>query len=223
MEVFETIAGMRNARKRLSEPVGFVPTMGYLHEGHLALVRKARSDNNAVVVSIFVNPTQFDPSEDFQTYPRDIQRDLSLLEREGVDIAFTPSVEEMYPERFDTYIHVGGVTRRLEGASRPGHFTGVATVVAKLFGIVKPNRAYFGRKDAQQLVVIGKMVADLNMDVEIVSVPTVREPDGLAMSSRNVYLNSREREAARVLWKALQGAKRLWAQGERRTARLRER
>ena len=215
MKVVETIADLKSLRPRLAEPVSFVPTMGYLHEGHLALVRQARAENPSVVVSIFVNPTQFGPHEDFARYPRDPQRDLALLEKEGVDIVFMPSVAEMYPPKFNNWVEVEKVAERLEGASRPGHFRGVATVVARLFDIVRPNRAYFGQKDAQQLVVIKKMVADLDMNLEIVAVPTVREPDGLAMSSRNTYLNPEERKAAVVLYQALNLAQKLWGQGEK--------
>jgi len=205
---------MKKLRLRLAEPVGLVPTMGYLHEGHLALVRQARMENSSVVVSVFVNPTQFGPHEDFTKYPRDPQRDLALLEKEKADIIFMPSAEEMYPPQFSSWVDVGRITERLEGASRPGHFRGVVTVVAKLFNIVQPTRAYFGQKDAQQVVVIKKMVADLNMNLEIVSVPTVREPDGLAMSSRNIYLSSEERQAATVLYRALCLAQQLYSQGE---------
>ena len=214
-QVIETIDGMKRPRQQLAEPVGFVPTMGYFHEGHLALVRQARAENPSVVVSIFVNPTQFGPQEDFNSYPRDPQRDLAMLEKEQVDIVFMPSVAEMYPPQFSSWVEVGKITEKLEDASRPGHFKGVTTVVAKLFNIVQPNKAYFGQKDAQQLVVIKKMVADLDMNLEIVAVPTVREPDGLAMSSRNTYLNPQERQAAVVLYQALSLAQKLWSEGKR--------
>jgi len=220
MKVIETIAEMKKLRLKLAEPVGLVPTMGYLHEGHLALVRQARIENSSVVVSIFVNPTQFGPQEDFRLYPRDPQRDLALLEKEKADIVFMPLVAEMYPPQFSSWVEVGRVTERLEGASRPGHFRGVATVVAKLFNIVQPTRAYFGQKDAQQAVVIKRMVADLNMNLEVVTVPTVREPDGLAISSRNTYLNPGERQAAVVLYRALSLARQLYSQGETDTERL---
>ena len=222
MKVIETIDEMRQLRLQLAEPVGFVPTMGYLHEGHLSLVRQARVENPSLVVSIFVNPTQFGPQEDFRQYPRDPQRDLALLEKDKTDIVFMPSVAEMYPPQFSSWVEVGRVTERLEGASRPCHFRGVATVVAKLLNIVQPNRAYFGQKDAQQAVVIKKMVADLNMNVEIVALPTVREPDGLATSSRNTYLNPEERQAATVLYQALCLAQKLWFQGEKDAERLRQ-
>jgi len=221
MRVVETIGQMRRVRDKLAEPVGLVPTMGYLHQGHLSLVRRARAENPSLVVSIFVNPTQFGPQEDFDHYPRDTERDLAVLEEEGTDIVFVPSVAEMYPPHFGAWVEVDRVTERLEGACRPGHFKGVATVVTKLFNIVQPTQAYFGQKDAQQVLVITKMVADLNMDLEIVTVPTVREPDGLAMSSRNAYLGTKERKAATVLYRALGLARQLWSQGERDARRLR--
>jgi len=222
MQVIETIAGMRQIRQSLAEPVGFVPTMGFLHQGHLSLVSKARNDNKSVVVSIFVNPTQFGPHEDFKTYPRDTRRDLSLLEKAEADIVFMPPAAEMYPPGFNSWVEVSQVTERLEGASRPGHFRGVTTVVAKLFNIVQPTRAYLGQKDAQQAVVIKKMVADLNMNLEVITLPTVREPDGLAMSSRNTYLDTEQRRAAAVLYQALTTVKRLYYQGERNAAYLRQ-
>ncbi len=215
MKVIETIDEMRRLRQQLAEPVGFVPTMGYLHEGHLSLVRRAVSENPSTVASIFVNPAQFGPREDFSTYPRDTQRDLSLLEKEKTDIVFMPSLDEMYPARFNSRVEVDKVTERLEGASRPVFFRGVTTIVTKLFNIVRPTRAYFGQKDAQQAIVVRKMVADLNMNLEIVTLPTVREPDGLAMSSRNAYLDPEQRQAATVLYRALTLAQRLWLQGER--------
>jgi len=195
--------------------------MGYLHEGHLALARRAREENQWVVVSIFVNPTQFGPQEDFDRYPHDTKRDLALLDKERTDIVFMPSRDEMYPPRCNSWVEVGKITERLEGASRPGHFRGVATVCAKLFNIVQPTRAYFGQKDAQQLVVIKKVVADLNMNLDIIAVPTVREPDGLAMSSRNTYLNPEQRQAALVLYQALSLAQKLWSQGERDARNIR--
>jgi len=224
MQVVSTIDGMRRLRCQTNgRKVGFVPTMGYLHEGHLSLVRKARAENDLVVVSIFVNPTQFGPNEDFERYPRDTQRDLSLLQQENVDIVFMPSALDMYPEGFSSYIEVGPVTEVLEGAFRPGHFRGVATIVLKLFNAVQPHRAYFGQKDAQQLVVIRKLVQDLNVGVEIVSCPTIRETGGLAMSSRNVFLSPDERRAALVLFRCLSLAERLHRQGERDAGKLRDR
>jgi pantoate--beta-alanine ligase len=222
MRVLPTIAEFKQARQEVTTSVGFVPTMGYLHEGHLVLARRAKAENGIVAVSIFVNPTQFGPTEDFARYPRDPDRDLSLLEKEGVDWVFMPSVEDMYPQGSSSWVNVEKVTDRLEGAIRPGHFRGVATVVAKLFNIVQPTRAYFGQKDAQQVVVIKRMVADLNMNLEVVVVPTVRESDGLAISSRNVYLNPQERQAALVLWKSLNLARQLWLEGERKAERVRQ-
>ncbi len=222
MKVVEKIDDMRRLRQQLTEPVGLVPTMGYLHAGHLALVRQARAENSSVVVSIFVNPTQFSLQEDYEKYPRDHVLDLAILEKEKTDIVFMPSVAEIYPEPFNSWVEIGKVTERLEGAARPGHFRGVTTVVAKLFNIVQPTRAYFGQKDAQQAIVIKKMVADLNMNLEIVAVPTVREPDGLAMSSRNAYLNPQERQAALVLYQALSLAQQLWSQGEKDAKRMRQ-
>lgn len=215
MKVVQTIAGMKQARHRLRGSIGFVPTMGYLHEGHLELARRSRDENRYTVVSIFVNPMQFGPKEDFAKYPRDTKRDLNLLKKEKVNIVFMPGAEEMYPPRYSTWVDVEKVTERLEGAIRPGHFRGVSTVVNKLFNIVEPTRAYFGQKDAQQLVVIKKMVVDLKMNLEVIAVPTVREPDGLAMSSRNIYLSPEEREAALILSKSLSLARKLWSKGER--------
>jgi len=213
---------MKEARSRISNSVGFVPTMGYLHEGHLSLVKRAKAENETVVVSIFVNPTQFGPEEDFARYPRDFGRDTALLEGEGVDLIFAPSAEDMYPEGSDGWVEVGKITERLEGAIRPGHFKGVTTVVAKLFNIVQPHRAYFGQKDAQQAIVIKKMVRDLNMNLEIIVASTVREADGLAMSSRNIYLKPEERKAALVLWKSLNMAQQLCSRGERNANSLRQ-
>ncbi|MFC1911154.1 pantoate--beta-alanine ligase [Chloroflexota bacterium] len=223
MQVVRTIAEIRALRQKLSGTVGFVPTMGYLHEGHLALIRRARRENSAVIVSIYVNPAQFGPREDFGAYPRDLDRDLELLQREGTDIVFVPLDEEVYPPGFSSWVDVGKVTERLEGASRPGHFRGVATIVAKLFNIVQPTRAYFGQKDAQQVVVIKRMVADLNMNLEVVIAPTSRESDGLAMSSRNSYLSPKERQAATILFKALALAQRLRRGGEKDAGEIRRR
>lgn len=221
MQVATTIAAYRRLRSTMAGTIGAVPTMGYLHEGHLALVRRARAENDHVVVSIFVNPTQFGPNEDYARYPRDPERDLAMLRAEGVDVVFMPSVQEMYPEGFATYVNVERLTERLEGAHRPGHFRGVTTVVTKLFNILQPHRAYFGQKDAQQLIVIRRMTRDLAFPIEIVDVPTVREPDGLAMSSRNVYLSADERRAATVLFRALEQARQLWDAGVRDGSRLR--
>ena len=222
MKVIKKIDEMKRLRQQLAEPIGFVPTMGYFHEGHLSLVRQARAENPSVVVSIFVNPTQFGPQEDLTSYPRDLQRDLARLDKERTDIVFMPSVAEMYPPQFNSWVEIGKVSERLEGASRPGHFRGVTTVVAKLFNIIQPTKAYFGQKDAQQAIVIRKMVAELNMNLEIITLPTVREPDGLAMSSRNTYLNGEQRQAAVVLYQALCLAQKLYAGGERNAERIRQ-
>jgi pantoate--beta-alanine ligase len=221
MQVIGPIFEVMALRQQLSGSVGFVPTMGYLHKGHLALVKQARMENSAVIVSIYVNPTQFGPREDFGAYPRELDRDLELLRKEGVDIVFVPSDDEIYPPEFSSWVDVEKVTERLEGASRPGHFWGVATIVTKLFNIVQPSRAYFGQKDAQQVVVIKRMVADLNMGIEIVVVPTVRESDGLATSSRNVYLSTKERQAATILFRALTLARQLWWGGEKDAGKIR--
>jgi len=208
--------------KKLSEKylkenktIGFVPTMGFLHEGHLSLVRRAREENDIVVVSIFVNPTQFGPNEDYESYPRDFERDVKLLKELNVDVVFYPSVEEMYPKDFSTYVEETKLSRYLCGKSRPGHFRGVCTIVTKLFNIVRPTRAYFGQKDAQQFRVIKRMVRDLNMDVELVECPIVREHDGLAMSSRNIYLSGDERAQALALYNSLKLAENLIKSGER--------
>jgi pantoate--beta-alanine ligase len=216
MNTITTLAELQAERARMIGTLGLVPTMGYLHEGHLSLVRRALADNDHVIVSIFVNPTQFGPNEDLARYPRDLSRDLSLipsvsaLGTQRPALVFIPAVEEIYPPRFDDWVEVTGpVTERLEGAHRPGHFRGVTTVVARLFRIIHPHRAYFGQKDAQQLRVIRRMVAEQKLGVEIVPMPTVREPDGLAMSSRNVYLSSEEREAALALPRTLSLARRL--------------
>jgi len=222
MHVARTISELRALRRKLGDTVGFVPTMGYLHEGHLALVRQARRENSVVIASIYVNPSQFGPSEDFGVYPRDLDRDLELLRQEGTDIVFTPPDDEMYPSVFSSWVDVEKLTERLEGASRPGHFRGVATIVAKLFNIVQPTTAYFGQKDAQQVAVIRRMAADLNMDLEIVTVPTVRESDGLAMSSRNIHLSAKERQAATILFKALALAQRLARSGEQDAEKIRD-
>ncbi|MEJ2739034.1 MAG: pantoate--beta-alanine ligase [Dehalococcoidia bacterium] len=215
MDIAETIDQMKSLRRSISGSVGFVPTMGFLHDGHLSLVKKAREENDVVVVSIFVNPTQFGPNEDFETYPRDTQRDLSLLKNTHTDIVFLPAWTEMYPGDFYTWVEVKQVTEHLEGTCRPDHFLGVTTVVAKLFNIVEPTRAYFGQKDAQQAIVIQKMVNDLNMNLDVIVLPTCRESDGLAMSSRNTYLNTQERQAATVLFRALTHAENLYKNDQR--------
>lgn len=223
MEVITSVSEMQSRAAKLrsdGKVIGFVPTMGYFHEGHLSLMRRARSECDIVVVSIFVNPIQFVPGEDYERYPRDVERDLRMAEGVGVDIVFHPSVEEMYPEGYATYVNVEGLTEGLCGAFRPGHFRGVTTVVAKLFNIVMPHRAYFGEKDYQQLVVIKRMVRDLNFPIEIVPCPTVREEDGLAMSSRNVYLLPDERKAALSLSRGLMAAQKMFMSGERDAATL---
>ncbi len=217
MRVVRKISAMQNLARKLRQEgrLGFVPTMGALHEGHLELVRVAKRRCKRVVVSVFVNPIQFGPKEDYRTYPRDFKRDKLLLARLGVDGLFYPDVKEMYPEGYSTYVEVEGLSEHLCGRSRPGHFRGVTTVVAKLFNIVLPDVAVFGQKDAQQAFVIKRMVRDLNFPVDIVIVPTVREPDGLAMSSRNVYLNEEERHQAPVLYQALRRAEETIKAGKR--------
>ncbi len=214
MEVVTTIAQVRAARPRFAS-LGLVPTMGFLHAGHLSLVARAKADCGSVAVSIFVNPTQFGPTEDLARYPRDLGRDLALLAEAGCDLVLTPEPCEIYPAGFATRIDVGPIAQRLEGAARPGHFAGVATVVAKLFNIFQPTRAYFGQKDVQQTLVIRRMARDLDMAVEVIVAPTVREADGLALSSRNKYLTAGERRSAAVLHRALDEARRRLAEGER--------
>lgn len=223
MQVAKTVREVRAWTKIAREDgktIGFVPTMGYFHEGHLSLMRRAKTECDLCVVSLFVNPTQFGPHEDYQRYPRDFARDAAMAESVGVDLLFAPEVEEMYPPGYQTYVEVTEVTRRLEGAARPGHFRGVATVCAKLFNIVQADRAYFGKKDYQQLKVIQRLVRDLNLPVEIVPCETVREPDGLAMSSRNVYLKPEERQAATVLYRALCAGRDAILAGERDGAKV---
>lgn len=221
MKQVSNISELRSIRAGLSAPLGFVPTMGFLHEGHLSLVRAARQACASVVVSIFVNPTQFGPNEDLDKYPRDLARDLELLAAEKVDLVWNPDREEMYPPSFQTWVNVDQVTQPLEGAMRPGHFRGVATVVAKLFNAVQPDLAFFGQKDAQQAVVIRQMVKDLNFNLQVIVCPIQREPDGLALSSRNVYLNPAERRSAVVLSHALNAARISFEQGERSADNLR--
>jgi pantoate--beta-alanine ligase len=214
MKTVRTIAELRAELAGAARPVGLVPTMGYFHDGHLSLMRAARAQNATVVVSLFVNPAQFGPNEDLAAYPRDERRDVELAEAEGVDFLFAPAAEEVYPDGFDTTVEVGGLTAPLDGAARPGHFKGVTTVVTKLFNIVGPDSAYFGQKDAQQALVIHKLVHDLNMPVRIEVCSTVREPDGLAMSSRNAYLGPEERERALALSRALRAAEQTVELGE---------
>ncbi len=215
MQTVTTIAEARAWRRAAPGTVGLVPTMGCLHEGHLSLVAAARRENERVAATLFVNPTQFGPNEDFARYPRNLARDQALLEAAGCDLLFAPSVGEMYPPDTETTVDAGSVAWPLEGERRPGHFRGVATVVTKLLLILAPDRAYFGEKDAQQLAVIRRLVADLDLPVEVRSCPIVREPDGLAMSSRNTYLSPEERRAAAVLFVALERARALWRAGER--------
>lgn len=225
MKVVHDIEATREAvrhAKREGKTVGFVPTMGALHAGHLSLIDRARSECGFVVVSIFVNPTQFGPNEDFDRYPRPFQHDVKLCNQHGVDLVFAPAAEAMYPPGYSTYVEVEGITERYEGACRPGHFRGVTTVVTKLFNIVEPDVAYFGRKDAQQAAVIRRMVTDLNEPVRIVVCPTVRDPDGLAVSSRNVYLSPEERKRALGLSKALFAAREAVRNGQQDPAVLRE-
>jgi len=225
MRLIQNVSEMKALSKSViddGKTIGFVPTMGYLHQGHLSLVQKAREENDIVVVSIFVNPTQFGPNEDYNRYPRDLERDLRLLNPFNVDYIFNPSVEEMYPAYYSVYVDETEMSKYLCGARRPGHFRGVCTVVTKLFNIVRPTRAYFGQKDAQQFRILRRMVENLNMDVEMVEMPIVREPDGLAMSSRNVYLSDEERREAPRLYKSLLEAKKLIDSGERDVQKIKD-
>ena len=223
MQVVATVQTMRAMVKEWKQhglSVGLVPTMGYLHKGHASLIRHAVSECDRVVVSIFVNPMQFGPREDLETYPRDMARDKAICKENGAAIVFAPEALEMYPNDFATFVKVERLGGNLCGHSRPIHFRGVCTVVNKLFNIISPDRAYFGRKDAQQCIILGRMVRDMNLDVEIVDCPTVREPDGLAVSSRNVYLSSEERDAAKVLYRAIVVAEEMFQKGERKSAPL---
>jgi pantoate--beta-alanine ligase len=223
MIVSSSINEVRKVRKQDEKLTwGFVPTMGYLHAGHLSLAKRARNENDYVATSIYVNPTQFAPGEDLNSYPRALDRDLELLEAEGVDLVFTPTDSMMYPPGFQTYVTVTEITKLLEGSSRPTHFQGVTTIVAKLFNIVQPTRAYFGQKDAQQAIVLQQMVSDLNFDIELVICPIVREADGLAQSSRNKYLNADQRAGANVLYRALLKAQSAYQNGERNGEILRQ-
>ena len=215
MKVVSTLDELRSAKSDLLSPLGLVPTMGFLHEGHLSLVKKAKAECKSVGVSIFVNPTQFGEGEDLEAYPRDLPRDLRLLEEEGVDLVWVPAIEDVYPADSQTWVVVAELTKQLEGGQRPGHFRGVTTVVAKLFNAFQPDRAYFGQKDSQQALVIRRMVKDLLLPIEIVVCPIVREEDGLAMSSRNAYLNPEQRRAAIVLHHALGDAAERFENGER--------
>ncbi len=222
MNTVQSISNLRQIRNGLPSPVGLVPTMGYLHEGHLSLVQRARQECANVIVSIFVNPTQFGPHEDLDAYPRDFTRDFVLLEKYGVDLVWIPELEQMYTPDFQTWVTVERAAQPLEGKMRPGYFRGVTTVVAKLFNSVLPDKAYFGQKDAQQVVVIRRMVKDLNFPIDIVVCPIIREPDGLAMSSRNVYLDHEERQAAQVLFRSLSAATSAFQNGNNDADQLRE-
>ncbi len=221
MNTLTTLSDLRTARLSLKGTVGLVPTMGYLHEGHLSLIRQAKAECEHVIVTIFVNPTQFGPSEDLSKYPRDLERDLNLISPLGVDIVWTPTAEVIYPTGYQTWVEVEAMTQPLEGSMRPGHFKGVTTVVAKLFNATQPDMAYFGQKDAQQAAVIRQMVRDLNFPLEVMICPTTREADGLAMSSRNKYLSEAERKAAVVLFRSLSAAKALYEAGERDGEKIR--
>ena len=222
MKTVSTLKELFQARSELPGPVGLVPTMGFLHEGHLILMRQAKQTCASVVVSIFVNPTQFGPGEDLESYPRDIDRDLSLLEHLGVDLVWLPTPEVMYPANYQTWVEVSDVTQPLEGRYRPGHFRGVTTVVSKLFNAVRPDVAVFGQKDAQQVAVVMQMTRDLSYPIKIDVVPIVREGDGLALSSRNIYLDKAQREAATVLYRSLRKAEAAYLQGERSAKALRK-
>ncbi len=215
MKIIRNVTEMSRYHLECSGPLGLVPTMGSLHMGHISLINQGAADNNSLVVSIFVNPTQFGPSEDLENYPRGIEADLALLEDLHVNVAFLPTNEDIYPTAFDTWVRVGNITNVLEGKSRPDHFVGVATVVTKLFNIVKPDRVYFGQKDAQQVLVVKRLIEDLNLGIDLVTMPTVREPDGLAMSSRNTYLNPFDRDAANILFKAISLAREQYSKGQR--------
>jgi pantoate--beta-alanine ligase len=220
MKIVTSLNDLFDERAKLTEPVGLVPTMGYLHEGHLSLVREAKKECESVVVTIYVNPTQFGPNEDLESYPRDLERDTNLLRSEGVDLLWIPTSEIMYPPGYQTWIEVTELTGFLEGQQRPGHFKGVTTIVTKLFNAIHPQKAFFGQKDAQQAIVIQRMIKDLNYNLEIKICPIIREPDGLALSSRNVYLNPAERQAATILNKSLNIAKQAYKNGERSSQKI---
>jgi pantoate--beta-alanine ligase len=207
-------------QKKRNKTIGFVPTMGFLHEGHCSLIKRSKDENDITIVSIFVNPTQFGPNEDFEKYPRDMEKDKYILEKSGVDVVFIPNTEEMYPLGYTTYINVEKISEKLCGESRPGHFRGVTTVVCKLFNIITPDNAYFGQKDAQQVIIIKKMLFDLNIDIEIVICPIIRELDGLAMSSRNKYLDEKQRKTASILYKSLCEAKDFIKSGEKNSTKI---
>lgn len=220
MKIVKTVNDVRKIRKGIAGSIGFIPTMGYLHEGHISLVKRAKKENDFVIVSIFVNPKQFGPSEDLSKYPRDAKRDISLLESAGADGVFLPNTDEIYPIGFETYVSVTALSKVLEGEKRPGHFDGVCTVVAKLFNIIQPQTVYFGQKDAQQIAVIKKMVTDLQIPVIVKTGETIRENDGLAMSSRNIFLSQQERKEAVSLYHSLQLAERLYKDGQRNSEKI---
>jgi len=223
MKIIKTVAEIKAAlqsHRNEGQTIGLVPTMGYLHQGHLSLIRRAREACDIVVASIFVNPAQFGPQEDFQRYPKDLEKDAKLSEKEGVDYIFYPEASEIYPQEYTTYVEVIELSSKMCGRSRPGHFRGVTTVVLKLFNIIQPDIAFFGQKDAQQVIIISRMIKDLNLDVEIETLPIIREKDGLAMSSRNSYLNPQERKAAVVLYRSLKLAEKLIKGGERKASNL---
>jgi pantoate--beta-alanine ligase len=220
MKIIKNIAEIKKLRSTLSGTIGFIPTMGFLHEGHLSLVQRSQEENSLTIVSIFVNPKQFGPNDDFQKYPRDTQRDLALLEKTSVDIVFLPILEEFYPKDYETSVSLEKIPQKLEGAVRPGHFTGVATVLTKFFNLIQPTHAYFGQKDAQQVVVVKKMVKDLNFSSKIIVGETLREKDGLAMSSRNVFLNPSERKEATVLYNSLCLAKVMFEKKETNSTKI---
>jgi pantoate--beta-alanine ligase len=220
MKIVTSLNDLFDERAKLTEPVGLVPTMGYLHEGHLSLVREAKKECESVVVTIYVNPTQFGPNEDLESYPHDRERDTNLLRSEGVDLLWIPTSEIMYPPGYQTWIEVTELTGFLEGQQRPGHFKGVTTIVTKLFNAIHPQKAFFGQKDAQQAIVLQRMIKDLNYNLEIKICPIIREPDGLALSSRNVYLNPAERQAATILNKSLNMAKQAYKNGERSSQKI---
>jgi len=222
MELITSLPLIPEACAGSPSSLGLVPTMGALHQGHLSLIRRARSENQTLVVTIFVNPTQFGPQEDLAGYPRDQERDLALLRQEGADLVFMPSPEEMFPPGFDTWVDVPAIAGLLEGARRPGHFRGVATVVTKILSLIRPDKAYFGQKDGQQAVIIRRLALDLNLGAEIIVSPTVRDDDGLALSSRNAYLTADQRKAAPVLYRALRAAQKLWQEGIVDGERLRD-
>lgn len=222
MQIITTTAEMQRARREITGTVALVPTMGYLHEGHLSLVRRAHAENETVIATIFVNPTQFGPNEDLDSYPRDMPRDLALLAAENVDLVFAPPPEELYPPGFQTWVEPGDLATRLEGKRRPGHFRGVATIVTKLYNLTQPTRAYFGQKDAQQAIILQRLARDLNYDIDVVICPIVRERHGLALSSRNSYLSAEERQRASVLYHSLTAAGAAYRRGERSARAIRQ-